>query len=212
MYQQESILCHKLGLKIAKAYPTLSFADYTKEKRPESQWLRFVEDVRSQVLKQVPLVATADGFLIKQHWTDAPNSVKANVTQVLVVMWPELDLFINHWIVKALALLAINAKNRKNRSRGKQIRASIAQMISAGFLRMYLPFYRADFHSNELIILYRIFTESQQLQRLLLLALPSQPLHPLRTLAPLSLPKARRNSRRKRKNPRLLPPLRYSTF
>jgi len=87
---------HKLGLKIAKAYSTLSFADYTKEKRPDSQWLRFIGDVRLQVLKQVPLVTNIDGFLIKQHWTEAPNSVKANITQVLVAMWPELDLFINH--------------------------------------------------------------------------------------------------------------------
>jgi len=50
-----------------------------------------------------------------------------------VAIWPELDLFINHWIIKALAILAINAQNRNNRSRGKQIRASIAQIISAGF-------------------------------------------------------------------------------
>jgi len=56
---------HKLGLKIAKAYFTLSFADYTKEKRPNSQWLRFIRDVRSQVLKQVPLITNINGFLIK---------------------------------------------------------------------------------------------------------------------------------------------------
>ncbi len=135
----------RLGRKLAKSLYTISFAD----NGPKFQ--AFVSAVKDQVLKQVPLEATLKELLIKQHWTKVSSAIKANIISILLVMYPELGLFINHWIVKTIAILVINAKNRNDRSHGKQIKASPTQMIAAGLTRIYLEICRADLRSGNLL-------------------------------------------------------------
>jgi hypothetical protein len=108
--------------------PGVKFADYTGKGGTTCNWTRLQLDIKSTTLRHVPTVAYEDGKLRKQRFSDLDSSNVTEIINTLLVDWPELDYFAQHWPVKALAQGVINNKNYNDKQSGRLFDATDAQM------------------------------------------------------------------------------------
>ncbi|KAG4431780.1 hypothetical protein IFR05_012737 [Cadophora sp. M221] len=122
----------QLAKKLSEHYPNVLWCDYNGENWDICLCRQMIQDTKAQILKQVPRVAWTDGFLHIQHWSQVSILIKVNIAEILLIMYPTLSLFVNHWPIKIIAENVINTKNRNDLARGSLWPASPTQMRALG--------------------------------------------------------------------------------